>query len=429
MESLPQQRIRTESCKTTMSSQAPVPRYTTAGTPALLSQGFRPFFLATGLWGMVGLPLWLGNFWGWLSIPSAFDGYLWHIHEMLFGLVAAAIAGFILTAIPNWTGRLPLQGWPLLGLVSVWCAGRIAVGGSAILGAGVAAVVDISFLVLLTAVAGREIVAGQNWRNLPIVSAIGLLVIGNGLFHAHALGWLATAQPAWRLTIAVIVMLIALIGGRIIPSFTGNWLAKRDEARPPPFDRFDKITLLVTALTLAVWTVDLPAPPGPALLALLFALACLLNAWRLGRWRGHRTLGEPLLWILHVGYAWLPVGFGLLAAAAVIPSVARSAGVHALTSGAMVIMILAVSTRATLGHTGRELHAGPGTTLIYLFIVAAALARVVATLWTPAYMQGLAASGVLWLLAFATFLAVYGPKFALPDPRHRPLEPTGQPQG
>ena len=410
----------------------PVPRYRATAGPAVLSQGFRPFFLAAAVWAVLGLVLWLMAFWGWLTIPTAFDPTMWHIHEMLFGFVGAAIAGFVLTAIPNWTGRLPLQGWPLLSLVALWAAGRAAVAFSAEIGGAPAAAIDIAFLAVLTAVAAREIVVGKNWRNLPIIAALALLALCNALFHAglFQIGGLhiglfdihTASELAWRLAITVVVMLIALIGGRIIPSFTGNWLAKRDQQRPPAFGPFDTLTLIVTGAALVYWSV---ASPSQMVANGLF-VAAIANAMRLARWQGHRTLAEPLLWILHLGYAWLPVGLALLAASQLTPQVPQTAAVHALTVGLMAMMIVAVASRATLGHTGRALHAGIGTAMIYLLITGAAIARVGGSLWTPHYMELLALSGGLWIAGFGLFILLYGPMLILPDPRKR-AGPSGSP--
>jgi uncharacterized protein involved in response to NO len=284
----------------------------------------------------------------------------------------------------------------------------------------VSAVIDVAFLVALAAVAAREIVAGKNWRNLLIVAALALLAICNALFHAGlyelARYEMAVASEfAWRLALSVVVMLIGLIGGRIIPSFTGNWLAKRDEPRPPAFGRFDMLTLIVTGAALILWSAAAPEP----LVASLLVVAAIANAIRLARWRGYRTLSEPLLWILHLGYAWMPIGLALLAAAQLTPEVPRSAAIHALTAGLMAVMIVAVTSRATLGHTGRPLHAGIGTTTIYLLIWGAALARVAGSLWPVHYMELLAFSGGLWIAGFAVFLLLYGPMLILPDPRQR----------
>lgn len=394
---------------------APVPRYRATAGPAVLSQGFRPFFLLAAAWAVIALVLWLLSFWGHLELPTAFDPTAWHIHEMVFGFVAAAIAGFVLTAIPNWTGRLPLQGWPLFGLVVLWAAGRAMVASSEVVGVALAAVIDVAFLVALTAVAAREIVVGRNWRNLPIVGALALLAICNALFHAGLYEVAAASGFAWRLALSVVVMLIALIGGRIIPSFTGNWLAKRDEQRPPAFGPFDTLTLIVSGVALVLWSAAAPE----LMVASLLAVAALANAMRLARWRGHRTASEPLLWVLHLGYAWLPIGLALLAAAQLTPEVSQTAAIHALTAGLMAVMIVAVASRATLGHTGRPLHAGTGTATIYLLILGAAIARVAGSLWPVYYMELLALSGGLWVAGFALFVLLYGPMLSLPDPRQR----------
>ncbi len=325
---------------------------------------------------------------------------------MLFGYAVAAVAGFLLTAIPNWTGRLPMRGAPLALLVGLWAIGRIAMASSAAIGPGLAAALDGSFLVLLLATALREILAGGNWRNLPIAGLIAVLAAGNLLIHMEYLDLAQTADLGFRLTIAVVLLLITLIGGRIVPSFTRNWLKKRGEqVLPSPFGRLDRLTLLLSALAGVVWSV---APDGvPTGVALLCAGA--FNALRLARWQGQRTLAEPLVWVLHLGYAWLALGLLLLALSILSDALPQSAALHALTSGAVGTMTLAVMTRATLGHTGRALSVGHWTTAIYLLVSAASLLRVVSTLTGSAELIVLTLSGALWIVAFTLFVAIYGP--------------------
>ena len=207
--------------------------------PALFSYGFRPFFLAAGAWAAFGILLWLPQYLGWFALPTAFGALDWHIHEMLYGYVAAAIAGFLLTAIPNWTGRLPVSGWPLAALAALWLAGRVAMLFSGRIGGVAAAAIDVSFLATLAAVAAREIVAGKNWRNLRVLAVLGVLVAGNIVYHAEVLT-AGAAVYGVRIAIAAVVLLISLIGGRIVPSFTNNWLARNNPGRKPvPFARFD----------------------------------------------------------------------------------------------------------------------------------------------------------------------------------------------
>ncbi len=381
---------------------------------AVFSQGFRPFFLLAGIWAIAALALSFGMFQGWIALPTAFGAVDWHYHEMLFGYVAAAIAGFLLTAIPNWTGGLPLQGAPLVGLVLLWIAGRVAVMGSDWIGAGAAAAIDLGFLVVLGGVTAREIVSGRNWRNLPPVLAIALFLVCNALSHAAALGLVDADGVARRGGIAVVVVLITLIGGRIIPSFTRNWLVERDaEALPASFNGFDRVALGITLVALGTWAVA----PDNNVAATVVALAAIANLVRLVRWQGFATLSEPLLWVLHLGYLWIPVGLSLLAASQWWPSIPSNAALHALTAGAFGTMTLAVMSRATLGHTGRALTAGPGLTAAFVLVTCAALARVLASLFDAATHPMVTIAAASWIAAFLCYLMVCGPMFFAAKPK------------
>jgi len=372
--------------------------------PAILSFGFRPFFLLGAIYAGLAILVWLPLFHGELSLHSAFAQRDWHVHEMLYGYLPAVMTGFLFTAIPNWTGRLPIRGKPLLTLVLVWIAGRIAVTISADTGWLAAFVIDTSFLALVAVAATREILVGKNWRNLKIVVLIVLLLAGNTAFHieAHVNG---AADYSIRVGIAVVILLISLIGGRIIPSFTRNWLAREKPGRlPAPFGRLDMAIVAITALVLLVWIVRQDGPfVGAAL-----GLAGLLHLVRLGRWAGGRTFGERLVLILHVGYAFVPLGF-LLGAAAAFGVVPPSAGIHAWMAGAAGIMTLAVMTRASLGHTGQPLIASLPTQAIYVATVVAALARMCAVI-EPSRSEALlhVAAGA-WAAAFLGFAVTYGP--------------------
>jgi uncharacterized protein involved in response to NO len=394
-----------------------VPRLRQYAGPAILAYGFRPFFLAAGVAAALGLALWLVVLAGGPALPSAFPPAVWHAHEMLFGFAAAAIAGFLLTAIPNWTGRLPVQGTPLLLLVLLWLAGRLAIAVSAIIGVWPAAAIDAAFLAALLFVIVRELVAGKNRRNLPIAFVLALLLAANGLTHAEAAGLGVPESSGWRLAIAVVIFLIALIGGRIVPSFTRNWLTKNKpgDQPPSPSGRFDQASLVATVLGLAAWVV-LPQTPLAAVLA---AVAAMANAVRLFRWQGHRTVADPLLLVLHVGYAWVPVGLALLAMsqAGLLP---ETAAIHGQTAGAIGTMTLAVMIRATLGHTGRNLNAGHATTAIFILVTLAAIARILASM-LPEYSGPFVwTSGTAWIAAFGGFVAIYGPMLMRPRIDGRP---------
>jgi uncharacterized protein involved in response to NO len=384
---------------------AGIPRYRPFAGPALLRQGFRPFFLGAGIWAVAAMVLWISAIQGYVAIPTAFDPVAWHVHEMLFGFVVAAVAGFLLTAIPNWIGRMPLQGVPLAVLFGVWLAGRFAVGASAWIGAGLAAVVDLSFLTLLLGVVVREILAGRTWRNLPMPVVLGGLLVANTLTHADAVGLAATGPLGQRLGIGIVILLIGLVGGRIIPSFTLNWLKNRGEPNlPVSFGALDRAALGLAAAALASWVA---APDNPICGAALIA-AGVTSLLRLARWRGHLTLTEPLVWSLHLGFAWVGTGLLLVGLSAFLPDLPQLAGLHALTAGAMGGMTLAVMTRATLGHTGRPLTADRWTTAIYLMVAAAAILRVAAPFSDEAYLRLLWVSGLAWIGAFGLFAMHYG---------------------
>jgi len=321
-----------------------VPRYRDYQGWPVLAAGFRPFFLAGAIQAAVAILVWLPVFFGEVSLTSAFAPRDWHVHEMLYGYLPAVITGFLFTAIPNWTGRLPIQGTPLLGLVIVWIAGRVCVTFSAETTWWVAMLVDAGFLLMVALAAAREIVAGRNWRNLPVVLLVVFLLAGNVTFHLEA-HFRGAADVAIRIGIAVVVLLISLIGGRIIPSFTRNWLVRENPGRlPAPFGRFDMLVVALGGLALVCWIVA----PDYRATGVALALAGLLHFARLARWAGERTLRERLLLILHVGYAFVPLGF-LLNALAAFGYVLPSAGVHAWMVGGAGIMTLAVMTRATLG--------------------------------------------------------------------------------
>lgn len=376
-----------------------------------MSYGFRPFFLLGSIWAGVEIMAWLPVFYGERSLATAFSPRDWHVHELLFGYLPAIIAGFLLTAIPNWTGRLPLQGPSLALLVLAWLAGRYVVAFSDSMGWMGAAIVDATFLALMTAAVLREIVAGKNWRNLKIAALLALLAAGNVGFHLEA-HFTGLALYATRLGIAIVLMLVMVVGGRIIPSFTRNWLLRRPPGRlPAAFDGFDVACLVLSGGALTAWIVM----PQTALAGAMLLVAGAANAARLYRWAGERTLADRLVLVLHVGYAFVPLGFALSGFAA-FGILAPSAGIHAWTMGAMGILTLAVMSRASLGHTGRALAASPGLQAVYAAALIAALARIGADLDVDAGGALLAIAGFAWSAAFLAFAFLYAPILCLPRP-------------
>jgi uncharacterized protein involved in response to NO len=391
---------------------AGIPRYRDHAGPALLSAGFRPFFLLSAVWAAVAVPLWLVLSAGDAQLPTILAPAIWHGHEMIFGFAAATVAGFLLTAIPNWTGRMPLQGWPLAVLVSLWLAGRIGMLLSASIGAMGTTVLDLAFPAAFLAVVAREIIAGRNWRNLPMIGALTGLLLANALVHLGALDLADTAAFGNQLGIAVLILLISLVAGRIIPSFTRNWLAKQrpDLSGPASFDWLDRAVLGATVAALAGW---LAAPDATATGWLCIATG-LAHWLRLARWRGAATLTEPLLWVLHLGYSWIGLGFVLLGLTGLSSWLPPFTALHALTVGAIGTMTLAVMTRATLGHTGRPLAAGTGTTTIYALVTVAAILRLLAPAAGTSYLLTLSLAGAAWSAAFGLFAILYLRPLSLP---------------
>lgn len=379
--------------------------------PAILGYGFRPFFLSAAAFAAFAMLVWIGTLTGLWSVPSAYGPIEWHAHEFLWGYLPAVIAGFLLTAVPNWTGRLPIVGVPLAVLWAFWAAGRIAMYFSASLTLPVAAAIDLTFLAALAFVIAREILAGQNWRNLKVLVMVAILIAGNIVFHLEAAsGGAAASGYGIRIGVAAAIMLIAVIGGRIIPSFTRNWLVKRGPGRlPAQFDRVDQVVLGLTALALVAWT----AAPQALVSGLLCCLAGLANFYRLWRWAGWRTFAEPLVSVLHAGYVFVPLGFIAVGAAAHFPGlVPRPAAQHVWMAGAIALMTLAVMTRASLGHSGQPLTAGKRTSAIYLLAIVAVLARFVSGIF-PGVPGLLDLAGGAWILSFVTFVVVYAPLLVL----------------
>ncbi|GAB4287835.1 MAG: NnrS family protein [Roseovarius sp.] len=375
--------------------------------PAVLSFGFRPFFLFGALWAALAMLAWIGMLGGHLALPSRFDPLSWHAHEFLFGYLGAILAGFLLTAVPNWTGRLPVVGWQLGGLFGLWLLGRGAVAVSAALPAAVAIAADLAFPLVLGALVLREIVAGRNWRNLIVLALVVAFTLANLIFHLEAARGAAAAQGyGLRLGLATALMMISVIGGRIVPSFTRNWLV-REGARAlpaPPMQRFDRVVLLASVVLLLLW-VGWPEARASGLGLIVLGV---MHALRLARWEGRQTGREALVWVLHAGYAFVPLGALAMGLATLWPGLVLPAGVqHLWMAGAIGLMTLAVMTRATLGHTGRALHAGRGTRLIYAALIASVLARLAAAFWPLMALYHLAAG--LWMLAFLGYVALYGP--------------------
>ncbi|PWE54691.1 short-chain dehydrogenase [Metarhizobium album] len=381
-----------------------VPRGLSTTGPILFSYGFRPFFLGAAVWACTAMCLWILALTGRLDLAEGYGAHAWHQHEMLFGFASAVLAGFLLTAVPNWTGRLPVSGRPLILLFSLWVIGRLAMLGPHLTGNILAAAIDSIFLPTLLFICVREIVAGKKWKDLKVVAGLGVLAAANICFHAETI---LKGAPDFspRFAIAAYIGLVIIVGGRILPSFTRNWLAKQDTTRfPTPFNRFDTATIAVSVAALLAWAFG----PETPLTSLAAGAAAILQAARLYRWRGWATFAEPIVFILHIAYLFVPLGFLAMAASAG-GLMDGTAATHVLTIGTVATMMLAVMTRATRGHTGRELHASPMTILSYAAIVACALVRPLTSVFPDQTNLLHAIAGLTWLSAFGLYLCEYGP--------------------
>jgi uncharacterized protein involved in response to NO len=388
-----------------------IPRYRETSWPALFSQGFRPFFLAAAIWAPVSLALWMMELAGAFVLPTSFDGAVWHAHEMIFGFATAAMAGFLMTAIPNWTGRMPLQGLPLLLLAMTWLLGRFAVATSALIGVLPAAVLDLAFPAFLTLAIGREIVAGRNWRNLPMIIALGLLLAANAATHL-AVSFSLNTETGLRGGLAVLASLIALVGGRIIPSFTRNRLAKaRLPAQFASSGMLHRLTLALIPVALAAWTFEL-SPMTTGFLLLAAGAATLV---RLAGWRGWLVVNDPSLLTLHAGHGWLAIGLLLLGVSELSTTVSPLAGLHAVATGAIGTSILGVMARTALSHTGRRDVDPKGAGVLLALIAVAAAARVAATYFSVLYLPLLWIAAIAWILAFVHLLGTVGGALTAPS--------------
>jgi len=389
---------------------------------AFFSYGFRPFFLFACLFAALSMSAWML----WIGLHAAnaqvlwptiaMAPHAWHAHEMLYGYTLAAIAGFFLTAVPNWTDAKPVSGGALLVLSATWLAGRAAVWMSAHLPMELVAAVDLAFIPMLLVFVAKALLRRWAPRNFVFIPILTLLFVANALIHAEWLEWIDSGSDiAYGLALNTIVVLIAIIGGRVVPAFTTNALRRLGHEHLPVSRKPLEIAAVVSviAVLIADLLVDLAGLNG-TVAVFIAGLAALAHALRLAGWRGHKTLSEPIVWVLHLGYAWLVIGLTLKAAAH-FGLLGHAGAFHALTVGAVGTMTLAIMTRASLGHTGRALKVSGATTLAYVMISMSALLRItVPALIAEFYNEGMIAAGLLWVAAFATVSIVFWPVLTLP---------------
>ena len=377
---------------------------------AILALGFRPFFLAAGLLAVLSLLLWLGLLFGLIAPPSYLPGSNWHAHEMLFGYTAAVIAGFLLTAVRNWSGMPTPTGAILGSLIGLWLAARLApwLGAPALL----IAVLDVAFFPALALSLWRPLWHGPNPNNRLFLVVFGGFTLASLLVNLDGAGLVpGLAARGQRLMLDLVIVVMLVIGGRVMPFFTR---AAIEGAQPATRVWLDA---LIFAAVLAMLVLHLAAPAsatGGMLAGLAAILAGLLQLARLAGWHDRRVWARPMLAVLYSGFLWLSAGLmldGLAAFGLLPPSIA----LHAITTGAIGVLTLGMMARVTLGHTGREMQASRLTVLAFVLINIAALLRSPAALIAPEhYRDWLLAAGFCWIGAFALFTAIYGPMLVAP---------------
>lgn len=386
----------------------------------IFSYGFRTFFLLAAIFSPLAIAAWLGVYSGTIAPISGYPPNLWHAHEMVFGYTAAVMTGFLLTAVPNWTGAPPLRGRPLAVLALLWLAGRVAISSMPAVPPAVAAAIDASFFIVLGLILVPSLTQGSR-KNLIFLAVLALLVIANLLFHLEALGLADTASLGLNLGVDLFALLIAIIGGRVTPAFTGSALRAKAEGASPPAIKNYLWLGEVAILSVAILAVCEFLAPGQAWVGWIALAAAAINAVRMAGWKTGHTLYQPLLWALHLGYGWLIAGLAVKGIAALTGVLPATVALHGITIGAIGTMTLAMMSRASLGHTGRALAAGRALAGAYGLVSLAAIVRLAMPMLFPAYYPAsVIVAGVLWIAAFAIFAILFVPILIGPRTDGRP---------
>lgn len=369
----------------------------------LFALGFRAFFALAGLAALILIVFWNAMFKGTLTAEHYFSNNYWHAHEMLLGYAVAVIAGFLLTAVKNWTGKPTITGDPLAGLCLLWLYGRILPFYAGVLPDALIALIDFSFLPALAYQVSKPIIEAKQYRNLFFIGLLLLLALGNGLIHVEMLGLQDnTAATGIQLAVATIIIMILIIAGRVFPFFTERGIPGTLIIKNPLLDS------LSVASAVIVFALQLFAISG-TLLALAAIAAVAVNSLRLAGWYVQRILYVPLLWVLYAGYGWIILGFMLTVLSAysvVLPSLA----LHAFTLGGIGVLTLGMMARVSLGHTGRAMKASNAIAIAFALINIAALFRVLLPIAMPGWYENLIyVSTLSWLAAFSLFVFVYAP--------------------
>jgi len=386
----------------------PTPR---KDVPAFLTHGFRPFFLGAGLLASLAILFWMARYAGIMAYETYFPAAAWHSHEMLFGFSSAVIAGFLLTAVPNWTGCAHLKGPLLAAFFAIWFAGRVLMWAPVFVPGVVIMATDVLFVALLIAWLAKAIWKARAVRNAIFILLVSFLLVASFLDHAAALGWVTDGHRiAQDLGLGTVILLIVIVGGRVIPAFTQNALAAKG-IKVREGSKLDALAIIASALAGGIevfW-------PGSIASGVAFLFAAVCVGGRMWGWRTLSTISSPILWVLHLAYLWVVAGLAFKGGAYFVDIIPRSTALHALTAGAIGTMTLAMMTRAALGHTGRPLKAPFMIAVGYGLVSFAAVMRIGSGLAQgEAFLIIIIISGCLWSLAFLIFSVVYWPILTRP---------------
>ncbi|MGE5503391.1 MAG: NnrS family protein [Actinomycetota bacterium] len=399
----------------TIQLQEPV--YRGAAGPVFFAAGFRPFFLFAGVQAALMLPIWLLVWSGVLGVTLPVPPAVWHAHAMVFGFGGAAVGGFLLTAVPNWTNTHHVSGRPLMVLFALWLAGRVASVLAGVLPPVVVAVAELSYLPVLAVMMAKPLVAAGKWRNIAFLPILGVLWVADAMVQAEALTGAQTGMLGIYCGVFILLLMIAIVGGRIVPSFTQNWWRMQGRAvEVKPITWIEKGGAAGSVVAAAVAQAHFAGTTGAGVVLLA---AAAIHGVRLSRWHGAGTQANPILGVLHLGYLWLVIGLALLGVSSLVPALPASAALHALTAGCVGTMVLAVMSRAALGHSGRPLEVAKSTVAAYGLVSLGALLRVVAPL-TDASAALTVAGGLAWTAAWVLFVVVYLPIVTRPRADGRP---------
>lgn len=373
---------------------------------SLFAYGFRSQFFLAGIAALLLVPMWALSFIAGMPIGTGWPPTLWHAHEMLFGFIACAVAGFMLTAVPSWTGQKGFAGLPLMALAGLWVVARILIATSSAWHPILPALVDLAFLPTLAVFVMIPLLRSRS-RNTPLLAVLIAFWLTDVVFYVGLSRHdTPLALKALVVGIDITLLLVTVVGGRIVPAFTTS--ALRSQGLAASLKSRTPLTLLAVLAMISVIVGDIIWPDS-RIAGWIAASAAVLQALRLAQWRTMLTLRQPIVWILHLAYVWLPVGLALKAAALLGGYAIAAFWLHALTLGALTTMIVAVMTRASLGHTGRPLRVHPITTVAYASLMAATVIRVFGLSLGMSYPLVIAAAATFWTASFLLFIGVYAP--------------------